>query len=140
MDIKNKRVSTAAERIKARMNELKLKQVDVANRANIDKGSLSHYISGRYEPKDKIMYRIAKVLDVDEMWLWGYDVPKERHGRSEEHEVTIPDSLADKAKLASDIVIRLGNDDMFCDIVTTVYRLDNDKLMRVKDFLSGLID
>ena len=46
--------------------------------AKIPKSSLSQYLSGDYEPKQDRVYDIAKVLNVSEAWLMGYDVPMER--------------------------------------------------------------
>ena len=139
MDTKSRRISTTADRIKERMNELNMKQIDIVKAANIDKGALSHYISGRYEPKDKVMFRLAKALNVDEMWLWGYDVPKERKVLSNE-KITIPESLTENIKWASDIVIRLGNDDKFCESVKLLDKLDNDGLAQANKLLSSLIE
>lgn len=139
MDTKSRRISTTADRIKERMNELNMKQIDIVKAANIDKGALSHYISGRYEPKDKVMFRLAKALNVDEMWLWGYDVPKERKVLSNE-KITIPESLNENIKWASDIVIRLGNDDKFCESVKLLDKLDNDGLAQANKLLSSLIE
>ena len=139
MDTKSRRISTTADRIKERMNELNMKQIDIVKAANIDKGALSHYISGRYEPKDKVMFRLAKALDVDEMWLWGYDVPKERKVLSDE-KITIPDALNENIKWASDIVIRLGNDDMFCESVKLLDKLNDDGLVQANKLLCSLIE
>lgn len=139
MDNKNRRVSTTADRIKERMKELNMKQVDVVYAANVDKGALSHYISGRYEPKDKVMFRLAKALDVSEMWLWGYDVPKERKVLSNE-KITIPENLNENIKWASDIVIRLGNDDKFCESVKLLDELNDDGLTQANKFLCSLVE
>lgn len=54
------------------------KQIDLSRETEIDKGSISNYLSGRYEPKQEAIYKFAMVLDVSEMWLCGYDVPMER--------------------------------------------------------------
>lgn len=140
MDIENKRPSTTAERLKERMNELDMKQVDVIKLTGIDKGALSSYLSGKYEPKDKTIFKLAKALNVNEMWLWGYDVPKERQERSADEEITIPASMDDKASFTADIVIRLGNDDLFCESVKLLYRLDDKKLSTVKNLLEGLAE
>ena len=55
-----------------------MKQVDLSRATGIGKGSLSHYLSGNYEPKSGAIYKMARVLNVSEMWLAGYDCPKER--------------------------------------------------------------
>lgn len=57
----------------------KMKQVDLVKVTGIGKSSISTYISGEYEPKQKNIYKIAKALDVNEAWLMGYDVPMERN-------------------------------------------------------------
>lgn len=55
-----------------------LKQADIVERTGINKGSLSSYLSGKYKPKQDNTYRLAKILDVNEAWLMGFDVDKER--------------------------------------------------------------
>lgn len=55
-----------------------MKQSDLVNKTGIGKSSISTYISGAYEPKQKNIYKIAEALDVNETWLIGYDVPMER--------------------------------------------------------------
>lgn len=132
------RVATTAERLKERMDELNLKQVDLVRATGIDKGSISYYLSGRYEPKDKAVYKLARALDVNEMWLWGYDVQKERTARNADEKITIPDSLMDKTRFAADIVIRLGNDDLFCASVSLLYMLDEKDLSNVTEILRSL--
>ena len=78
MNSKFKRVATTSERLKEAMSLRKMKQVDIMRSTGIDRGSVSHYVSGTYEPKNEAVFKIAKALDVNEMWLWGYDVPMER--------------------------------------------------------------
>lgn len=78
MSSKFKRVATTSERLKEAMSLRKMKQVDIMRSTGLDRGSLSHYVSGNYEPKNEAIFKMAKALDVNEMWLWGYDVPMER--------------------------------------------------------------
>lgn len=52
-----------------------MKQIDWVEKTKIGKSSISTYISGAYEPKQKNIYKIAKALDVDEAWLMGAIVP-----------------------------------------------------------------
>ena len=72
------RVATTSERIKEALKLRDMRQTDLAQITDIDKGSISSYISGRYEPKNEAVYKMANALSVSEMWLWGYDVPIER--------------------------------------------------------------
>lgn len=73
-----KRVSTTSERLKEAMNNKKMKQSDLAKNTGLSKGGISNYVTGRYEPKSDIIQKLATALNVDEMWLWGYDVPMEK--------------------------------------------------------------
>ena len=50
----------------------------MATKANIDKGQLSSYISGKYKPRQNNIDALAKALNVNEAWLMGFDVPMER--------------------------------------------------------------
>lgn len=72
-----------SERIKQAMELRGLKQADIVERTGINKGALSSYISGRYNPKQNNTYLIAKALNVSEAWLMGADVPMERPRESQ---------------------------------------------------------
>lgn len=71
-------MDTIANRIKTALDMRDMKQADLVNITGIGKSSISTYISGEYEPKQKNIYKIAKALDVNEAWLMGYDVPMKR--------------------------------------------------------------
>lgn len=72
------KVESLAKRLAQAIKESNLKPVDIANKTGIDKSSLSHYLSGNYEPKNAKLLKLAEVLNVNEVWLLGHDVPKER--------------------------------------------------------------
>lgn len=72
------RVEACSERLKKALSIREMKQAELCNRTNTPKSSLSLYLSGAYEPKQDRLYEIAKVLDVDPVWLMGYDVPMEK--------------------------------------------------------------
>lgn len=67
-----------AERIRIAMNLRNMRQVDIIRMTGINKGSLSSYLSGKYQPKQTNLYLLAQVLNVNEGWLMGHDVPMER--------------------------------------------------------------
>lgn len=73
-----KAVDTVAHRIQSALEFSGMKQADLSEKTGIGKSSISTYISGAYEPKQRNIYKIAKALNVSEAWLLGYDVPKER--------------------------------------------------------------
>jgi len=67
-----------ASRMRKAMDIRNIKQVDLVEKTNLGKSAISQYYSGKYEPKQKGIYLIAKALDVSEAWLMGHDVPMER--------------------------------------------------------------
>lgn len=68
-----------ASRLRKAMEIRGVSQTELVKRTGIGKSSISTYLSGDYEPKQKNTYKIAKALDVNEAWLLGYDVPMERN-------------------------------------------------------------
>ena len=73
-----KRIETCGKRIEIALEIRNMKQCDLCKLANVPKSSLSLYLKGAYEPKQDRIYSMARVLDVDETWLMGYDVPMEK--------------------------------------------------------------
>ena len=72
------KTSSTSERLQEAMRSARMKQADLARATGLSKGGISNYVTGRYEPKSDIVSKLAKALGVSEMWLWGYDVPKDR--------------------------------------------------------------
>ena len=118
------RVSTTPERLREAMDMAGKKQVDLVRATGIDKGSISNYLSGRYEPKQEAIYKLALALDVSEMWLWGYDVPSERPQEQKNN-----DAIAD-------IVLQLRSDEDFLSIVMKISKMDSEK----RKNLNALLD
>lgn len=69
-------MASMADRIRQAMELRGMKQVDLCERTGIGKSSISTYLSGEYEPKQRNLYKIAQALDVNVAWLMGSkDVP-----------------------------------------------------------------
>ncbi len=73
------------DRLKEAMILRNLKQVDLVERGNFDKGQLSSWLSGKYKPRQINIDKLAEILNIDEAWLMGYDVPMKR--KSDEEKV-----------------------------------------------------
>lgn len=76
------RVAPCSKRLAEALEIRNMKQTDLCKLAKVPKSSLSLYLSGAYEPKQDRIYDMARVLDVSESWLMGYDVPMERQKNS----------------------------------------------------------
>ena len=119
------RIDTTSNRLKIAMKDAGKKQVDLVNETGIDKGSISHYVSGKYIPKQDTIYKLAKALDVSEMWLWGYDCDKERPAMQKNNDIL------------SDIIVRLRTDPDFLSAVKVLNSLDKEKLCSVQQMLNA---
>jgi repressor LexA len=71
-------MSEFSKRFQEAMKMRGLRQVDIVNMTKIGKSSISTYLKGKYMPKQRNIYKIAKALDVSESWLMGNDVPMQR--------------------------------------------------------------
>lgn len=71
-------MDTLAKRLVEAMELNDIRQSDLVEKTGINKGAISSYISGRYEPKQRNIYRLSKALNVSEAWLMGLDVPMRR--------------------------------------------------------------
>ena len=111
----NKKVAQTADRIREAMADANKKQADLVRETGLDRGAMSSYLSGKYEPKQKAIGLLAKALDVNEMWLWGYDVPKER---------TPSQKKTDKLATLYDKMLR---DPMLLDIVDKLSKMDSEQ-------------
>lgn len=118
------RVSTTSDRLREAMSTKGIKQVDLVRSTGIDKGSISSYLSGRYEPKSEAIYKMALALDVEEMWLWGYDVPMERRQKQKNNDAI------------SDIVLLLRSDEEFLSIVLKISKMDSEKRKNLNALLN----
>lgn len=96
-------MATISERIQEALLLRGMKQVDLVNKTKIGKSSISTYISGEYEPKQKNIYKIAQALNVSEGWLMGFDVPMER---APEIPSTETEQLAELLKQLPDDLVR----------------------------------
>ncbi|WAW14646.1 LexA family protein [Peptostreptococcus equinus] len=62
------------KRIQKAMDMNNISQADLVELTGINKASISHYVTGRFKPKQNNIYRISKALNVDVTWLMGADV------------------------------------------------------------------
>mgnify|MGYP003266034656 CR=1 FL=1 len=75
------------QRLRLLMSEKSLRQVDILNllhpycekyNVKFNKSDISQYLSGKNEPHQDKLAILALALNVNEAWLMGFDVPRER--------------------------------------------------------------
>lgn len=65
------------ERLMEAMNKRHISQSELARASGITEGAISSYISGRYKPKRDSVAMLAKALNINPVWLSGFDVDME---------------------------------------------------------------
>lgn len=110
-----------ANRLKQAMNIANVKQIDLANRTNIDKSLINKYIKGVAEAGNDNLPLIAKALNVSEVWLMGYDVPINSEQKNKNHNNI---SELDQYKILFDKDDKLTPDqkEFFIDMIETQHR------------------
>ena len=116
--------------IKNRLSEAlylrSMRQVDLAERTGLTQSQINSWKRNRWQPKQEALYKMAKVLDVSELWLAGYDVPMERPVEQKKM-----DDLAE-------IIHKLRNNNKYVDIMNYIIKLDDTQLETVELMLEGL--
>ena len=72
-----KLVSNFAERLKLALEIRNMKASKLSELTNVNKSTISQYLSGEYEAKKDRVELFAEVLNVNELWLRGYEFPME---------------------------------------------------------------
>lgn len=72
-----KPIDTFQNRLQKAMNIRNMKQVDLVEKTGLDKILLSKYLSGISNARQDKLTTLAEALQVNEIWLMGYDIPME---------------------------------------------------------------
>lgn len=67
-----------ALRLRQVLSELNMKPQELADRSGVNKSSISQYLSGTHTPSNISSGKMGKVLNIEPMWLMGFDVPKRK--------------------------------------------------------------
>ena len=122
----NKPIVAISIRLREALDFTGKKQADLVRETGLDRGSISSYLSGKYEPKQKAIYKMAQALDVSEAWLLGYDVPKDRTAEQKKNDDLVQ------------VIAKLRKDPDFFEVVTKLAGLPSDKYASIKQLLSVL--
>ncbi len=71
------KVSTFQERLRIVIEERGMTSTQFANKLGYSKQSISAYLNGTRSPKRPVIITIAQLLNINYLWLCGYDVPKD---------------------------------------------------------------
>lgn len=121
-----KQQESIAQRLRKAMDTKGKKQADLVRETGLDRGSISSYLSGKYEPKQKAIYKLSQALDVSEAWLLGYDVPMARTDDQKKN-----DQLAK-------LIVKLRSDEGFYNTVVALADLDEMQYRSIEQLVATL--
>lgn len=64
-----------AKRLKTALDKYSMKPQELSEKSGVSKASISQYINGSHTPSNISSGKIATVLNVNPLWLMGFDVP-----------------------------------------------------------------
>ena len=120
-----KRITTTAIRLAEAMALSGKKQIDLVKETGLNRSTISRYVAGSCEPKQDAIYKLAASLNVTEMWLWGYDVPRERSIAQKKNDQLV------------ELITLLRKDNEFADMVKMLSELTPEQRASVKPILTA---
>ena len=122
------RIATTPERLQEAMDAINKKQIDLAKETGLSHSTISRYLSGRVEPRQEAIIKLAKVLNVSEWWLYGYNVPMDRSPEAKKNDAMVS------------VVARMRKDPEFFDVVSMLAELPADQYASIKQLISTLVN
>ena len=110
-----KPIDTFQNRLQKAMNIRNMKQVDLVEKTGLDKTLLSKYLSGVSNARQDKLTILADALQVNEIWLMGYDIPME----------SIPIKKIDKIKIPVLGKVKAGYDYLAQENIIGYESIDN---------------
>lgn len=77
-------IDTFQNRLKIAMSIRNMKQVDLVEKTKLDKTLINKYLAGVSNARQKKLTILAEALNVNEIWLMGYDVSMDRTLKTDE--------------------------------------------------------
>lgn len=65
-----------AARLREALNDNHMKPQELADASGVNKSSISQYINGSHAPSNTSSGKLAKILNVNPLWLMGFESPK----------------------------------------------------------------
>ncbi len=120
------RVASTPDRLQEAMSTANKKQIELAAETGLNHSTISRYLSGKVEPRQEAIIKLAKALNVSEWWLWGYDVPMSRTPEQKKNDAIVG------------VVSRLRADPDFFEVVSLLADLPAEQYTSVKTLLTAL--
>ena len=106
-------MGTFSERLRTSMDAANMKAVELHELTGISKASISEYLSGNYEPKQRNIFKIAQALNVSPSYLMGVsDTPQSPAPASDDLPTVSPTGQKIDARTRRQLEKVLEDDDL----------------------------
>ena len=119
------KAATPAERLNEALALKNMKPSELSEKSGVAKSSISSYLSGKYGPNQSSLYRMSKTLDVNEMWLAGYNVPMERPMEQKQTDAMVA------------LTKRMRNDEEFKELILRISTLNEKKVSAIRAMVAS---
>lgn len=101
-----KQVDEFKNRLLIAMNYRNITQIELSQKSGVDKGSISHYLKGTYEPKLGKAQKLAKALNVSLEWLMGADSPMLKESKTSTIDIKLLSELIKRYREKNNLSLR----------------------------------
>lgn len=135
------KISSTSARLKEILKEKNLRQVDLLRLCQpycekygkkIGKSDVAQYVSGQVEPRQDKLTILAKALNVTEVWLLGYNLPKDKY------DLLQLSTENDKTSIDKQIEQRYGASTLKC--ITLYTKLDDTDKNRTLERMETMLE
>lgn len=124
--MKTERVARLQDRLREALDIRGMKAIELSEKLDITRGTISCYLSGKTSPKADRLHLISKILNVSEAWLLGYDVPMNRTEEQKKNDNLVK------------IIAQMKKENDFFDIVSDLADLPQEHYAIVKSMILTL--
>lgn len=109
-------------RINEALRRNEMSKAELSRRTGISPSSLSEYLSGKYEPKQDKIYLISRALNVDPVWLLGFEDENSEQQKHEEPKVDVKDIINNATFLfdGNDYNLSQSDKEMLTNVIKSV--------------------
>ena len=146
-------IDTFQNRLKKAMEIRNIKQVDLVEKTKLDKTLINKYLAGVSNARQRKLTLLADALNVNEIWLMGYDVPMDREVKTDilgNPVVSIPllgsvkagykgDSMAPVFLEEDIVIVKKQNDCENNEFAIVIINGDEGTLKKIKKTDNGII-
>lgn len=120
-------------RIADALNIRGMRQIELSERTGISQSQINSWKRNRWQPKQTALYKMAKVLNVSELWLAGYDVPMDRPAEQKDMDniVNLLKTVRENKRYVNlmDYIVKLNEDQILIveQMVEQMRRVNGDE-------------